>query len=52
VVFHDPGNGARRNPYSELYQFTLDASVAPSRVLSCQANDECFRLVVYGPSTW
>jgi hypothetical protein len=52
VVFHDVGNGARRNPYSELDQFTLDAPVAPSRVLSCQAYDERFRLVVDGRSTW
>src|SRR5664280_3112990 len=52
VVFPDPSNGARGEPYSELAQFTLDAAVAPSRVLPCQAHDQCGRLVVDGWATW
>ena len=46
LVLHDPGDGARGQAHPELEQLTLDAAVAPSRVLSCQADDECGRLAV------
>ncbi len=52
VVLYDPGNGACRKTYSELAQFSLDAPVAPPRVLLCQAHDECGRLVFDGRTTW
>jgi hypothetical protein len=52
VVFHDPSNGARGRPYSELGQLPLDSSVAPSRVLLCQTHNESGCLVVDRRSTW
>ena len=52
MVFHDPGDGARRQAHSELEQLTLDPAIAPSRVLSRQAHDECGRLVIDGWTTW
>ena len=51
VVFHDPGNSARGESHSELAQFTLDASVAPFRVLTCQAHEKCGCLGVDGWAT-
>ncbi len=52
VVLHDPCNGARGKPYSELGQLTLDASVTPSRVLTRQAHNQSGRVIVDGRSTW
>jgi hypothetical protein len=46
VVLHDLGDGARCQTYPELQELTLDAPVAPPRVLRSQAQNERCRLVV------
>ena len=43
MVLHDPGDDAHGQAYTELEQLALDAPVAPSRVLLCQAHYECGR---------
>ena len=52
MVLQNLGDGARGQARTQLAEFTLDAPVAPPRVLGGQAQDECGRLVVDWRTTW
>ncbi len=51
VVPQNLGDGARGQVHPELAEFTLDAPVAPPRVLPGQTHDEGRRSVVDGRAT-
>jgi hypothetical protein len=52
VVLQNLGDSARRQAHAEFAEFTLDAAVAPPRIILRQADHQGGGLVVDGRSTW